>query len=102
MAMKKLVGRHLTVEVPFMVETVEVKQLSTSEVRELQKIEKGMEKKKEKEQSAVHYEILRLAIVGAKELTDEEFDSFPVAEIGNLYKEIIKAAGMEAQEEGND
>lgn len=101
--MKHLVGKtQKTVKVPFLGETVEVKKLTVSQVKEFQlQLE---EIKKEESSDAglgVQRTIIKMAVVGAEDLSDEELDSFPLDDIVTLAQKILELAGVRSAE-GND
>lgn len=94
--MKEFLGKNLTRKVKFMDGEVEVKELTVADVKNIEAETKKLEDN-EDQIEALHY-ILRLAVVGAEELTDEEIDSLPIAELTKLSEEIM---GVNRQE-GND
>jgi hypothetical protein len=101
--MKKLLGKVKTVKVPFMDETVEVSKLTVAQVKEFQK-ELGASKSVEDEESGLKIQrtIIRMAVVDAAELTDDELDSFPLVELTKLTQKILELAGVAGTSEGND
>lgn len=93
-----------TVIVPFMdTETVEVRKLTVAQVKSFQSY---LDKTKESEDSdagiAVQRDVIRMAVVGAEELTDDELDSFPLDDLSKLVTSILELAGVRAAAEGND
>jgi hypothetical protein len=102
--MKHLVGlKQKTVKVPFMdTETVEVKKLTVAQVKEFQ-AQLEVVKEKESADSGLNIQrtIIKMGVVGAEDLTDEELDSFPLDEIVNLAQKILELAGVRSSE-GND
>lgn len=105
--MKQLLGKIKTVKVPFMEETVEVTRLTVAQVKEFQKeltSAKPVEGDVEDPDSGLKIQrtILRMAVVGASELSDEELDSFPLVELTKLTQKILELAGVaSAAAEGN-
>lgn len=102
--MKHLVGfKQKTVKVPFMeTETVEVKKLTVAQVKDFQsQLESIKEKDSAESGLDIQRTIIRMAVVGAEDLTNEELDSFPLDEIVNLAQRILELAGVRASE-GND
>lgn len=91
--MKHLVGKSMTRKIKFMGEDVVIKKLSVSEIMEVQ--EKAKEQK-EGDEIATLRTIIRLGADGAKDLSDEELQEFPLEELTNLTTEIIKFSGMGA------
>jgi hypothetical protein len=89
--MKHLVGKEITKKVPFMGEEVEVRSLTVGQAGEIEAMTKKVNKLPEEKRD--HLELLRkvvrLAVVGAEALTDEELDSFPITELTNLSQAIM-------------
>jgi len=86
-------------------DAVEIKKLTGLEVKDFQTFVNGEVKTlPESEQGlAIQRKVLRLGVVGASDLTDEEIDSFPLDEISKLVKEVLAYSGVNTEEEkGND
>lgn len=94
--MKHLVGKKITKKFPFMGDEVEVRQLSVKEVFTVQDIIKKSQKSKanESNQAELLRNIIKIAVVGAEELTDEEFDGFPIAALNELSENILQFSGL--------
>jgi hypothetical protein len=93
--MKHLVGKVITKEVQFMDDKVEVRKLSVSEVMAIQDlVKKAASSKKDDSQLGVLRDVLRRAVIGAEEMTDQEFDSFPLAELNKLSEAVLGFSGM--------
>jgi hypothetical protein len=100
--MKHLVGKTLTEKAPFMGDEVEVRMLSVGEIFNLQKaINKAAESDDPKSQVALLREIIKVAVVGAEELTNAEFDGFPIGELNKLSETIMAVSGLGGGSEGN-
>jgi hypothetical protein len=93
MSIKELAKKSITKKVPFMGEKVSIKKLSVSEVMEIQDLAKDIG-----EDESKGFEILKHVIVvateGAEDLSDQDFDSFPMEELSKLSDEIMKFSGM--------
>lgn len=93
---KGLVGRKMTKDVKFMGESVKISKLSVSEVMDIQARAKNLET-----DDAAGFEVLKTVIVaaveGGKDLTDDDFQAFPMDELSKLSAEIMKFSGI-----GND
>jgi hypothetical protein len=99
--MKHLVGKLLTEKVPFMGDEVEVKKLTVGQVMSLQKvIDAAAKSKDDQAQLRLLCDIIKIAVVGAEELTDEDFDTFPVKELTGLSESIMLLSGL-GNTEGN-
>ena len=96
--MRHLVNKKVTQDVNFMGDTVKVKKLSVSEIM---KIQQASKEHAEEDQVATLRVLIRLAVEGAADLTDEELDSFPLDELSTLGAEIVKYSGMGGTAEGN-
>jgi len=100
--MKHLVGKVITKKYPFMDDEVEVRKLSVSEVFKVQELVKKTNKKTdEASQLALLRDVIRLAVVGANELSDEDFDQFPLGELSNLSNNVLSFSGLSGEEAGN-
>ena len=93
--MKKLVGKVITKEFPFMGEKVKVKRLSVADVTKIQEVVKKYEKSKDdSDQIKMINEIVRMSVIDAEELSDEDFMTFPLAELTELVNNIMEYAGL--------
>jgi hypothetical protein len=102
--MKHLVGKaQKTVKVKFMDgETVEVKKLTVSQVKDFQsQLDAIKEKDSTDSGLQIQRSVIRMGVVGAEDLTDEELDSFPLDEVVNLAQKVLELAGVRSAE-GND
>ncbi|MDB2598900.1 hypothetical protein N9Y08_06100 [Paracoccaceae bacterium] len=101
--MKHLVGKVISKKVSFMGDEVEIRKLSVAEVFKVQAMVKTSTKSKSEDaQISLLRDVIRLAVVGADELTDEDFNSFPIAELNDVSNHILNYSGLgEAQASGN-
>lgn len=90
--MKNLVGRRMTKEVAFLGEAVTIQKLSVKEVKEIQELLKTVDL--ETEPLKLVQGVIRIGVVGAVELTDDDFDEFPPDELNNLVTEVLKFSGI--------
>jgi hypothetical protein len=81
---------------------VEVKKLTVGEILELQKVINASQKGKQDEEKQMKLlrDILRLAVIGADEISDEEFSNFPLGELSELSQQVVSVSGM-GTTEGN-
>jgi hypothetical protein len=93
--MKHLIGKQITKKVPFMGEEVEIRPLTVGQAREIESISKASNEleEKDKDHLILLRKVVRMAVVGAEELTDEELDSFPIIELSNLSQAIMGSDG---------
>jgi hypothetical protein len=82
-------------------DAVEITKLSGTEVKEFQAfVNTEVKSLPESEQGlAIQRRVVRLGVVGAADLTDEEIDGFPLSEITNLAKEVLAYSGIGAEED---
>lgn len=89
--MKHLIGKEITKKVAFMGDEVEVRTLTVGQAREIEALTKKVNKLPEEDRDHLSLlrAVVRIAVVGASELTDEELDSFPIVELSALSQTIM-------------
>jgi len=92
-----LIGRKMTKTVKFMGEDVKISKLSVSEVMEIQQRAKQVDKNEE-EGFNVLKTVIRSSVENAKDLSDEDFNDFPLDELSKLSNEIMKFSGIGADQ----
>ena len=81
---------------------VEIQKLSIAEVFEVQKLVTKMSKSKDDSaQLTLIQDLIRMAVIGAKEISDEDFKTFPIGELSTLSEEIMKFSGLTDAASGN-
>jgi len=93
MGIKALVGKKMTKKLKFMGEDIEIAKLSVAEVMEIQEKAKGM-KENEAEGFNVLKAVIRAAVADAADLSDTDFETFPMDELSKLSDEIMKFSGL--------
>lgn len=87
-----LIGRKMTKSVKFIGEDIKISKLSVSQVLEIQ------QEAKVSSENETGFELLkkiiRMSVEGATELTDQDFDTFPMDELSKLSNEIMKFSGI--------
>lgn len=99
--MKQFVGKTQTRKAPFMDGEVEIRLLTVGDAKAIESKTKELEKKKgksEMDQLELLRFVVRMAVVGADELSDEDFETFPIKELTKLSEAIM---GTDVPE-GND
>jgi hypothetical protein len=97
--MKHLVGKSVTEKVDFMGDKVEVKKLTVGQVMDMQAvINDAAESDDEQAQLKLLCDIIKIAVVGAEELTDEDFKTFPIQELTGLSEHIMRLSGLGGSE----
>lgn len=81
---------------------VEVKKLTVGEILGLQKV---ITKASTSEDAAVQLgllrDIIKVAVIGAEELSDAEFEGFPIEELNKLSTAVMELSGLGGGTEGN-
>jgi len=99
---KALVGKKMEKTVKFMGSDLKISKLLVSEVVELQNQAKAL--KEDDVDGKDGLEIIKLVIrngaEGGKDLTEEDFNSFPVDELTRLSEEIMKHSGLGGKDQG--
>ena len=95
---KALVGRKMSKDVKFMGENVKISKLSVAEVLEIQARAKNLDSN-DQEGFNVLKTVIQSAVEGGKDLSDEDFDNFPLDELSKLSGEIMKFSGI-GQDQG--
>jgi len=100
--MKHLVGKIITKKVPFMGDEVEVRKMSVSEVMQVQElVKKSSKSKAEDAQIGLLRDVIRLAVIGADEISDKDFNTFPIGELSDLSNDILSFSGLGDASAGN-
>jgi hypothetical protein len=93
--MKHLVNKSITEKVPFMGDEVEVRKLTVGQIMDMQKIIQKAEKSKADDaQLKLLCDIIKIAVVGAEDLSEEDFSSFPLGELSELSTHVMRVSGL--------
>ena len=93
-----LIGRKMTKTVKFMGEDVKISKLSVAEVMTVQEQAKSLETS-DTGGFDILRTVIRASVEGASELSDEDFQNFPVDELSKLSNEVMKFSGI-GQDQG--
>jgi len=91
--LKGLIGRKMTKKVKFMGEEVSISKLSVAEVMVIQEKAKAIEGN-DSAGLDVLKTVISLAVEGADDLSDQDFEAFPMDELSKLSSEIMKFSGI--------
>ncbi len=94
--MKALIGKRMTRSVKFMGEDIKISKLSVAEVLNIQEKAKAIEGN-DQEGFNVLKTVVRSGAEGGADLSDEDFDNFPLDELSRLSNEIMKFSGIGAE-----
>lgn len=96
MGIKELVGKEISKEVNFMGTKIKVRKLTVAQVLEIQELSsKGVTE--ENDSMALLKTVIGYAVPDGKDLSEEDFRSFPIDELSKLSNEIMQYSGL-----GND
>ena len=90
--MKQFIGKTQTRTVPFMDGELEIRTLTVGDAKTIEQKTKEVNKVKKGEsvdQLALLRFVIRLAVVGAADMTDEELDGFPISALTKLSEAIM-------------
>jgi hypothetical protein len=93
MSIKNLIGKKMSRNVKFMGEDVKITKLSVAEVLDIQEKAKNLEGN-DAEGFNILKSVIRSAVEGGDELSDEDFQGFPMDELSKLSNEIMKFSGL--------
>lgn len=82
-----------TVKVKFLGSNIDVKKLSVADVEKFQSRLKEV-KDEESEGLGLQRDIIRMGVVGAEDMTDDELNQFPLDDLSRLAEEVLRAAGV--------
>lgn len=104
--MKNLLAKAAskTTVVKFMdTEEVEVRKLTVAQVMEFQKKLDILKDKDSDPETGltVQRDLIRMTVVGAEALSDDELNQFPLDDINKLFQSILVIAGVSKGAEGN-
>jgi hypothetical protein len=96
---KSLIGKKMVKEIPFMGEKITINKLSVAQVLEIQQKSAEVAKAGEVEandQSGLEAirTVMCYAVDGADEISEEDFNSFPIDELIKASGEIMKFSGI--------
>ena len=86
-------------------DAVEIKKLTGIEVKSFQSyVNNEVKTLPEAEQGlAIQRKVIRIGVVDASDMTDDEIDSFPLDEVSTLAKEVLVYSGINTEDaKGND
>jgi hypothetical protein len=95
---KGLVGQKMNKSTKFLGSDVKISKLTVAEVVEIQKRAQDIEKDETAGLEVLKL-VIRSAVEGGDELTDDDFDNFPMDELSRLSNDIMKFSGM-GQDQG--
>jgi hypothetical protein len=103
--MRNLIGKAKDlISIDFLDSQVQIAALSVSEIRKFQAKVKALnaDKKVSDEDRAlmIQRDLIRAAVVGASDMTDEELDTFPIKKLGELTREILSHNGLDPDKAG--
>jgi hypothetical protein len=103
MSIKNAMSKKITQKTKFMGEPIEIVKLTVAQVKLIQEKVKGINEGSGDEQGLDTLKaVIRIGVVEAEDLTDEDFDSCPLDDLSKLSAEIMKFSGLGQEQKGND
>jgi hypothetical protein len=94
-SIKALVGKKMTKNTKFMGADVAITKLSVAQVVSIQALAQNIAEDKDDESGLNLLKfVIREAVEGGSDLTDDDFKEFPMDELSKLSQEIMKFSGM--------
>ena len=95
--LRGLVGKRISKGSKFMGEKVTISKLTVSEVMEIQEQVKRNENSESSEMAGLELlvRIIKMSCEEARELEDEDFESFPLEELTTFSNDIMSYSGMD-------
>mgnify|MGYP003571979164 CR=1 FL=1 len=97
--LSSFVGKKQKKDVAFMGDKVTIYKLNVTQVMEIQDMAKGAGEDEDANFNLLKA-VIRMATVGAAEMSDEDFDSFAIDDLSKLSGEIMKFSGIGAEGKG--
>lgn len=97
---KSLAGKRITRKTKFMNEEIEIQKLTIQEVRDMQEAVEASKADAENGGYMVLQKIVRMGVVGGDDLSDDDFNGFPMDELSKVSDEIMKFSGFDGKKEG--
>ena len=97
---KDLASKRMKKKVKFMGEDVTIYKLTVKEVLEIQEAAKSLNDENTEEGLSVLRKVISLAVEGADELDESDFERFPMEELSRLSQEVMKYSGMGDKPQG--
>ena len=99
-------GERKTKPYRFMGSEIDIMPLSVTEVKKFQAAMKQQEEESSDDDSeaglAAQRDLIRTGVVGAEDLSDEQLDQLPLADITKLANEVLKHAGLSQRDSGSN
>ena len=92
MGIKGMVGKKMTMKTKFMGEDVTITKLTVAEVLEIQ--DKAKDSANEDSGMEVLKTVIRMSVEDGEELSDSDFNQFPMDELAKLSNAIMKFSGV--------
>jgi hypothetical protein len=92
--MKDLLGKQVKKEIPFVGSKVEICKLSAGQVAEIQSAARESKESGQEDGMQTMYKVLRMGVVGAADITNEEFATFPIDEMNKVAEAVMEFSGL--------
>lgn len=92
--LRELISKPVTKTTKFMGENIEIKKLTLGQVTDIQELAAKGSEDDEKSGLEVLKTVIRMSVSDAEDLSDQEFEAFPMDELANLSNAIMAFSGM--------
>jgi hypothetical protein len=109
MSFKTLIGRRVTKTVKFLDTNVEINKLSVAQVQDIQARVAALPKADAEGADGsdvgnahlgLMIEVIKMSVVGAEEVTEDQFRDFPLEDLQKLSDEVLRHSGL-GKDRGN-
>lgn len=94
---KSLVNKKMTQNVKFIGEDVKISKLTVAEVMEIQDLAKN-QSTEDSSGFELLKRVIKMSVEGGEELTDDDFNSFPMDELTKLSQAIMRFSGVAGEQ----
>ena len=100
--LQALVGKRMEKDCTVMGQKIKISKLTVNQVMEIQAQvkENGTDSEDEKANFELLMKVIRMGANGAEQMSDDEFNDFPLEELSKLSQEIMKFSGIGAGNPG--
>ena len=101
MNFRDLINKRITRSIKFMNEDIKISKLTVSEITEIrEQANRAKNSTDDSDNLSILKNIVKKSVEGAEDLTDEDFDNFPMDDLSKLSNEIMKFSGLDTAQAG--
>ena len=97
MGLRELINKRVTKTYKFMSEDIKIAKLTVAEITDIRaQAKKAQDSPDDADNLDILKSIIRNSVEGGKDLSDDDFNAFPMDDLSKLSSEIMKFSGLEA------